>query len=741
MLYAHTPNDTGEWQRLDRHLAAVAERAGSFAEVFGAREHAVLVGLLHDLGKANPEFQDYLLNCQRARESGTHAPRTKVPHAIWGAAFLYSMCARMAHDGWKEFALPLQAHHTKLPDGELAERELLSFLQERPAALGLMQGALKEAIDALDSTAPEWTLQGPVSTGRGLRIRMIFSALVDADRLDSEEHSRSGSRTLRQQWPSMEAIQMRFLRSDEPAGQQSTTVKRVRDAVFEACRASAFEAPGFFRLTVPTGGGKTRSGLAFALQHAVAHEMRRVVFALPYTSIIDQTASVYRDMLGDDALLEHHSALDVQDEEGEDEQALRQRLATENWEAPIIVTTTVQLFESLFTGRPSKARKLHRLAKSVIVLDEIQAFPLELLRPTIAVLKVLTTSIEDGGYGATVVFSTATQPAFEVGPLAELLKDVKITEIVGDYETHYRAMQRVTYEWRPEPMEWSALAAELRKERQILAVLNTRKDALALVDALGEDEDLFHLSTLLCGAHRRAVLQRVRELLAQDRPVKLVSTQVVECGVDLDFPTVFRALGPLDRIGQAAGRCNRNARRDKGRVVIFEPAAGSEPQGSYKLGSEKARLLLKERDIDELRGTAIYRDYFQMLLVDGDAGGGLDKWKIQDAQRRLDFPSVDEDYRLIRQDTTPVVIQFGTEWEPRLDDWKHSPSRRAWQRLQPFIVNLFTRELDRYQGALEEVSEDLWLWTGDYDTSRHRGIGAAFADPSDLYIDPSRLVV
>ncbi|MDH7573366.1 MAG: CRISPR-associated helicase Cas3', partial [Clostridia bacterium] len=697
------------------HLTRVAELAAGFAGIFGGEPHATWVGLFHDLGKFHPRFQEYLW----AQHQGKSHPRVR--HAVWGAAAAYLLLYKTAGDprAWEEVALPVYGHHGGLATAGRLAQDLEDFLQQDSTRLASIIQALRSL-----PRPPALRPCPAQSTRRELFIRMIFSALVDADYLDTESHFSPQAAQRREAWPSIAELWPRFLGNQQTflAGRgPATLADRVRGEVYEACLQAAEDPSGVWRLTVPTGGGKTRSGLAFALKHALVHGKRRVIVAIPYTSIIDQTAGVYRDILGEDAVLEHHSQVQVQDDEAEDGLPLRLRLASENWAAPLIVTTTVQLFESLFTDRPSRARRLHNLAQSVILLDEVQAFPAELLRPTFDVLRAL---VED--YGVSLVLSTATQPTFDRAPYLEEFCGLQVREIVPQYPEHFRLLSnRVRYEFRPQPLGWQELAAEIRELPQVLVVLNSRRDALEMLKALGDVTDVFHLSTLLCGAHRRQILAEVTRRLRQGKPVRLVSTQVVEAGVDLDFPVVYRAVGPLDRVVQAAGRCNREGRLSEGRVVVFEPASGRTPSGPYKVGLEKARLLLKTHPPESLHNPQLYQEYFQRLFADVN----LDKKDVQQYRRDLNYPEVARRYRLIDEETVPVVAPYG-EAEERLQEWLARPSRRSWQRLQPYLVGIFHHEAAKFReaGLLEPLSTGFYRWRGKYD--ERLGLVGPIYDPS-----------
>lgn len=711
--HAHTPNsETGEWHLLTNHSQDVATRAKAFVEPFGAGDLAYALGLLHDLGKINERFQNYL----QAQYQGQPLPST--PHAIWGAAFAYWFVYKRLGSAeiWKELALPIAAHHTKLADGGTIGTKVAEWAEKNEDAINEMRQFVL--------TLPSFSL--PVREldqwKREVRLRMAFSALVDADCLDTEQHFDPAQAKAREGYPTIESLRDTFelKQQDWVAGKPSSRLNDIRREVYTACSTQATGPKGVYRLTVPTGGGKTRSVLAFALNHAVEHEMCRVIVAVPYTSIIEQTVDVYRGIFGREAVLEHHSQIDPPENEREDERAVRFRLSTQNWDAPLIVTTTVQLFESLFNNRPGRMRKLHNIANSIIVLDEVQTLPLELLEPTVHMLRAL---VDD--YGATIVLSTATQPALEETTYLKPFHGVKVREIVSEHPKHFAALKRVRYSHAKDMTSWEEIAQRVAMQPRIMVVLNTREDALVLARALPE-ADTFHLSTLLCGAHRRKVLTAVKARLEKKQNVRLISTQVIEAGVDIDFPHVWRAMGPLDRIAQAAGRCNREARPELGEVVIFETPGGNAPHGAYHVGIEEAREMLAQHGPDALHAPDIYRKYFARLFAQVD----LDARGIQSARAALDFPTVAEEYRLIEA-TDTVAVPYG-KGLVHLETWERYPSRKAWQRLQSYLVSIHRYETDRLvkEGWLSAVTDGLYRWNGDY----HRTLGLAqiFLDPTDL---------
>lgn len=420
-------------------------------------------------------------------------------------------------------------------------------------------------------------------------------------------------------------------------------------------------------------------------------------------------------------MLEHHSAARAPENEVNPSPAqIWARLAAENWDAPLIVTTTVQLFESLLGRRTTACRKLHNVARSVIVLDETQMLPSHLLTTILDVLRELVAH-----YGVTVVLCTATQPALDERSGFSGLPDIR--DIVPEPQRFFAQLARVTYEWPAvaETWTWERTADEMRTSEQALAVVNTRVDALALLAAL-DDRAVLHLSTRLCGAHRRAVLGGTRRRLRDGEPCRLVATQVVEAGVDVDFPLVLRALGPLDRVVQAAGRCNREGTLDTGRVVVFAPAEGGLPPGPYRVGAQITRLLMRGSP-PNMHDPALYTRYFQEYYRQVN----LDEPQVQSARESLDYPATDSRFRMIEDDAASVVVRYGTDKEQeaieravaQLRAQRGSP-RELLRQLQPYLVGLRQRELEQAQraGLVEEVMPGLWEWRGRYDVEGGRGI-------------------
>lgn len=697
-LSAHTPpdHDRDRWHDLEDHLRNTATLADAFGQAFGAGEISHAIALAHDLGKANPAFQRYLL----ASHEGNRA--AKAPHADIGAAAVYDIL--------HAFALTILGHHGGMPDRADAKRRV--------------GAADREGVDAATDLAarlsfPPAPLQPPSwannPTSAEMFIRMCFSTLVDADYLDTERHFSEHQTQHRGGYPTIDWYAKR-LRSAmdalaEAARHTQSSVNTVRADVLTACRAAAPLGPGAFRLTVPTGGGKTLASLTFALEHAHCHAQRRVIVAIPYTSIIDQTAETYQSIFGQENVLEHHSAIETPEGEGQSHTELRRRLAAENWDCPLVVTTTVQLFESLFANRPARCRKLHNLARSVVILDEAQTLPIPLLGPIISALNELITH-----YGCTVLFCTATQPDFSGLSGAALLANAR--EIVDAPERHFASLRRVRYEWAPNPLSVAEVGSTIDRQQQVMCVLNTRRDALRVVKSCRSGDDLFHLSALMCPAHRRQTLAEVRARLDVGRPVRLVATQVVEAGVNLDFPMVMRALGPLDRIVQVAGRCNREGRMcDLGRCLIFDLDGGSgPPDGAYQTGIALSRTAVQE-NAERLEQPDVVARYFQDLYIYASGNGGKGA-EIQTYREQFAYRTVAKLFRMIEDDTVPVLtLRYDpANVEAALGQWRHLSPRDFFRRLAPYTVSLRRRHFLKLEqeGVMRSHDSGAWLYDGAY---------------------------
>jgi CRISPR-associated endonuclease/helicase Cas3 len=431
-------------------------------------------------------------------------------------------------------------------------------------------------------------------------VRMIYSCLVDADFLDTELFMDVEKASWRHGYPSIEYMneQLQSYLGELTSHALPTPINSYRTDILKQCLAAASQQPGLFSLTVPTGGGKTLSSLAFALKHALQFGKKRVIYVIPYTNIIEQNAAVFRTILGADAVLEHHSSFEP------DEEDRRSRLASENWDAPLVVTTNVQFFESLFASRSSRCRKIHRIATSVVVLDEAQMLPVPLLKPSLEVLRELALN-----YGTTIVLCTATQPALST---SETFKDglENVREIVNEPAALYHSFKRVQTVKLP-LLHDEELAGRLNEYRQVLCIVNTRRHARRLYELLPDRAGCHHLSALMCPAHRTGVLNRVRTALGSGDPCRLVSTQLVEAGVDIDFPVVYRSLSGVDSIAQAAGRCNREGKMaDLGKMFVFTPEAGL-PPGYFRQSAETAKAVLRHH-VDPLSPEAVHA-YFEQL--------------------------------------------------------------------------------------------------------------------------------
>ena len=691
-------------------------------------------GLLHDLGKYREGFQRKL--DFESRKQVPAVPREQTFHKQAGAA-------KAAFARHIPIAFAIAGHHGGMPN----KADLLSLVKSdggKPVADAVWPTAEAELpeLKNVSLTAP------PLSDNlhADLFTRMVFSCLVDADWANTGAHERVVKELPPEPAPYLLEPQLllerllKFIKG-RAAACRDPNVARARADVLAACLDAAEWPVGLYSLTVPTGGAKTLSSLALALKHAASHGLRRVIYVAPFLSILDQNADVIRQSLGfsreSPEVLEHHSLAEPPGDENQDDTA-REAAArrAENWDAPIVITTSVQFFESLFSNMPSRCRKLHNIARSVVVLDECQSLPPRLVAPTCAMLKQLVEEMN-----CTVVLCTATQPAFDHDELKDEER-LRAAEIIPPTLDLFNRLKRVNLSWpagTTETMNWQAVAKAMLAGRRsdcpaALCVVNTRRAARELFAEIRErtNEGVFHLSTSMCPAHRLATLDSVRRRLNDRRPCYLVSTQLIEAGVDVDFPFVMRELAPLESVIQAAGRCNREGllnRQDGspgGRVVVFRSQASvDEPKKYFPPDAwyQKGRSTLEANFLNAGHPPRIdapedIREYFTRLYRSGD----LDANGIQDLRRNREFEAVAKAYQLIESDGSPVVIATWQEQretvEALLDRVRRDPSRINFRRLIPFQVNLRHYELAKVGDLVARLDEhlDLLAYYGPYDS-------------------------
>ncbi len=753
-LYAHTakdaqehplPESSGRWQPLIEHLRNGAALAKGFAAPLGLEMEAEFAGLLHDLGKYRPEFQQML--------RGERGSSAETQHAVFGAAWAFDRVEQENKLAGTAFAIA--GHHAGLHDlGDLQQLVAAPKLRPLETARDLVQ-LLEGELGPIPAAAspPPWVTD---AFATDLYTRLLFSCLVDADRLDTAC------------WPDtpqpdkpleadrlLAAVQTERQRKSE--ANPDSPLAALRNRIFDACLAQAAQPQGFFSLTVPTGGGKTLSSMAFALAHAKAHGLRRVIVVIPYLSIIEQNAAEYRRILGHDVVLENHSGVCPPPDQSEEEKS-RLELVAENWDSPVIVTTSVQFLESLFAAAPARCRKLHRIPRSVVIFDEVQTLPAHLLAPSFNVFRELQRN-----YGVSFIFCSATQPAFRRN--GSLPKDFfephELREIAPDPPALFRQLRRVDYHLPAagETLDWPALAERLAAEPQVLCVVNLTRHAKDLWEELRrqrpDEPPPIHLSAAMCPEHRLTLIEEIRRQLRDGASCRVVSTQLIEAGVDVDFPVVWRALGPLDSIVQVAGRCNREGRRPAGQMHVFRPADHKLPQGLYQAAADQAAITLASLSQDphptERLATdpQLFADYFQNLyqVVNTDyARRG--ETTIQQDREQLRFRQVAAKARVIADEGRPVIVSRDSHGKPyaaplieEIRARVPAPgqprfTRDDLRRLQRFMVNVRSHNFARLQPmkAIHELLPNLELQVLD-DGYYHPDLGLVIENrPLDDFI-------
>lgn len=715
--YAHSKEgvDETEWQPLIDHLTATSELAAKMGQGLGIADMARVAGLLHDIGKYSQEFQARLRGSKRRVDHATAGAREIIRLFPEGRdqllAELISYCIAGHHTGLPDYGSPADVdsdptllarrEKRKLPDYSSYREEIATTqLQIQPPRLNV------------NRDNPGFTLS--------FLTRMLFSVLVDADWLETECYMQEEQVLSRGQYASIETLAGQFNRHIERFKNPQQEINRRRTEILNACLQKSEEQPGYFTLTVPTGGGKTLASMAFALNHAHIHELQRVIYVLPFTSIIEQNAAVFRQALGDlgaENVLEHHSNFDWKEmHQAQDDETNRLqeklRLATENWDIPIVVTTNVQFFESLFASQKSRARKLHNIAKSVIVFDEVQLLPLEYLKPCMFAIRELVQN-----YGVTAVFCTATQPALQ----RFFPNGVQFTELAPNPQDLFAFFRRVQVK-NLGTLTDDGLVERLNSAAQALCIVNTRRHAKGLFDRVKGDGK-FHLSTLMHPAHRKAKLREIHARLVEGLPCRVVSTSVMEAGIDIDFPVGYRALAGLDSIIQAAGRVNREMKRVSAEMFVFVPDTEfikRTPIFIQQTGSA-AQAVLREHAADPTAIAAI-EAYYRMLFT-LQAECNFDAHKVVELLDKgrsridFDFERAGREFRLIDQNTVAVIIPYDDTARRLINDLLYAPyPSRILRQLQTYTVNIYEREFQNLQskGVIYTIADSYHVLDNDH---------------------------
>ncbi|MCD7867113.1 MAG: CRISPR-associated helicase Cas3' [Clostridiales bacterium] len=687
---AHISEDKERSQTIENHARGVAELAKVFAEAFGYEEWGYCAGILHDIGKYSRKFQ------QRIRGEDV-----KVDHSTAGAQACWE------RKGWYTgLSYCIAGHLAGLPDtGEKNEG----------SSSGTMRGRLKKNVENYEAYLnelefPPLTKPPFQSTDKerntfvfGFFIRMIYSCLVDADFLDTEEFMKNG-KTGRDHGETIEVLCERLNTGiqDWLKNDNDCTINGRRTLILKSCMETADNPRGFFRLTVPTGGGKTMASLAFTLKHAKKNKMDRVIYVIPYTSIIEQNAEVFRNILGGRNVLENHCNVEYDG----DEELHPMQLAAENWDKPVVVTTNVQFFESFFSNRSSKCRKLHNVANSVIAFDEAQMLPNDYLKPCVEVMEELVRY-----YNSTVVLCTATQPALQT----IFSNDIKWEELCPDVEKQFQFFKRVTIKNLGTVSE-EGLLDRLSSERQVLCIMNTKRTTAKVFREIRERVEngtgvtkVFHLSTSMYPKHRKRVLKRIRECLEKDQPCIVIATSLVEAGVDLDFRAVYRQLAGLDSVIQAAGRRNREGKfaPEDSFAYIFQLEDAVRVPGQDQQIAVSRQVIQDQEDVSSLEAI---QEYFELLYH--YKGDSLDKKNIlgQFRKNRFPFAKVSDEFKLIEQNTKTIFIPVEESARKLLEEARWKGLTKSWMReAGQYCVNVYEGDFRTLysSGILVNLTEDM----------------------------------
>lgn len=691
------------YQLLIKHLENVSVLCKEFSKGIIQEEISELIGILHDIGKYSEDFQRRL-----------RGENIRVDHATAGAQIIDKIYQQQGgcNPLYRLMEYAICGHHSGLPnygnkvygmckrlDNELAD--FSSWKTEISSLKGVNLGDFKHK---LRNNTSGFTLQ--------FYIRYIFSCLVDADRIDAqnfpfEEATKlmSNTSTIMELKDKFENYMVKFKQNVS-----HSFINEIRDKILKDCLVKSQGERGIYSLTVPTGGGKTLSSLAFALNHACKHNLQRIIYTIPFTSIIEQNAEKFCEILGKENILEHHSNFEnPYTKEGE---ILKYKLARENWHEPVIVTTNVQFFETLFSNKPSKARKLHNIANSIIILDEVQTIPNKYMQPCMTVLDELVTN-----YNCTVVLCSATQPEFDKNKVFK--EEAYIQEIIESPSELFNKLKRTTEHFIG-TTDLETIASNIQEENQVLCIVNTKKHAKELFELLERSEGTFHLSTNMYPQHRKRVIKEIRKRLTNNMTCKVISTQLIEAGVDIDFPVVYRSITGIDSAVQAAGRCNREGKRSTGHVYLFQPEEKYIGKDYLALTAEIGRILMMKNE--KFLGLQSISEYFSGLLdvtktkLDAYDILGLCEEGIQEPTNiRFEFETIADRFKFIDNQGYGVIIPANEEVEGLIESIKFTKHIGGiLGKLSPYTINVPRYELDKLHelGAITTIENQI-LVLGD----------------------------
>lgn len=749
MLIAHKTED--KEQILIEHSENVASLAKKFADTFNNGDWAEYAGVLHDLGKGFPEWQRYI------RESSF----TSINHSEAGAQYSFS---KLNPDDPVAKIIPylISGHHAGLPDYNIGEGNNLKKIISIKSYEHLF--SIPELQQILSFPFPKTKPFGKNDLSKDkpqelfdyfhLWIRMLYSCLVDADFLDTESFMTPEKTLIREkQYDSLENLKKKFdeFMFEKTSKSKTSKINTIRTSILKSCKEKGKLSHGFYSLNVPTGGGKTLSSMAFALEHAIANNKKRIIMTIPYTSIIEQTAKVYKYgtdddkeievfkesgkcLFGEENVLEHHCNFNF-DRKDESKILEKQKLATENWDAPIIVTTNVQLFESLFNAHSSSCRKLHNLVDSVIILDEVQMLPPEYLKSILSILKGLVKC-----FGVSVVLCTATQPALEgtIGSDTASFEGIQKNEIIPIIENPTELAEQlkrveINTEYSKEKFsDWQGLADKLCEFEQVLCIVQTRKNCRDLHSLM--PKGTIHLSALMCAEERSDVIAEIKEKLRLGLPIRVISTQLVECGVDIDFPVVFRSMAGMDSIAQSAGRCNREGKFEKGTVYLFESPCKT-PLGLIRKGANVTRDLLEKYNYQLQLRPELYKEYFKHFYksINNFDEPEFEKTMLSGKNKvEFQFRTLSKNYHLINNDFQETIyIRYCS-----LRTGKNNASlierlcsgdvdKKLFRQLSRYTVNLPLKEIQELEksGRIVQPLEGVFVQSIEDDKLYQAGLG------------------